>query len=964
MTPDEFIIKWQRTTLKESSAAQEHFCDLCQLLDELTPAAADPTGAVYCFEHGTIKTTGGKGWADVWKDGHFGWEYKSAGKNLDQALKRLQFYAPALNHPPLLIVSDMAQIIIHTVFTGTVPDQYTLTLNDLRDPSKLQLLKWAFSDPEKLRPIDTTAALTERAARQFSEWAAALRQRGHDSAAVAHFSQKLLFCLFAQDIGLLPNQLFTRLLENGLKYPAQVEQMLTSLLNTMAPGGLFGSEAIDWFNGGLFAEVQPLPLETADLKTLHSFTKLNWSAIEPSIFGTLFERGLDPKQRAQLGAHYTDPNSIMRLVAPVVLMPLRKEWQSVQKEMLQLKTAADAAKSPAVRDKQLTKLRALLTGMLERLNQFHVLDPACGSGNFLFLALKGLKDLEHEIILAGEQFGLMRAFPTVSPHNVLGIEKNHYAAELARVTVWIGEIQWMLQHGFSLSKNPILKPINIIEQRDAVVNADGSEPEWPTADVIIGNPPFLGGSKKRGLLGDDYFAALETIYDGRVPAGADLVCYWFEKARTQIETGKARAAGLVSTNSIRGGSNRKVLDQICQTTRIFNAWSDEPWVNDGAAVRVSLISFGEIKTPPVLNDERVAVIYADLTAGSSEIKMDVTTAKPLKENVRVSFQGTKKYGAFDICGDLARSWLQIPNPHGHPNSDVLKPWRNGKDITGHVSDTWIIDFGIDISEIQASLYEMPFQYLLDHVKSYRETVRREKTRRKWWIHEEARPGLRRAIKGYFRVIVTSLTAKHRFFVWLSTQILADQALIVISRADDTTFGILHSCFHQLWSLKMGTSLGTTPRYTPTTTFETFPFPIGLTPADTASHAIETLESGAIIPSVASEYRAHAIAIAEAAHQLNQLRNHWLNPPEWIDRVPEVVAGYPDRIIAKPDYAAQLKQRTLTNLYNQQPAWLVNAHQQLDQAVAAAYAWETELNEAAILQRLLQLNLARCASYIE
>ncbi|MBB1077299.1 class I SAM-dependent DNA methyltransferase [Rhodoferax sp. 4810] len=414
----------------------------------------------------------------------------------------------------------------------------------------------------------------------------------------------------------------------------------------------------------------------------------------------------------------------------------------------------------------------------------------------------------------------------------------------------------------------------------------------------------------------------------------------------------------MSTNSIRGGSNRKVLDQICQTTRIFNAWSDEPWVNDGAAVRVSLIGFGETKTPPVLNDERVAVIYADLTAGSSEIKMDVTTAKQLKENAAVCFMGVSKKGAFDVAGDLARQWLKLPNPHHKSNKLVLRPLCNGIDLTRRNRDVWVIDFGTDMPESEACFYEKPFAYITEEVKPIRQNNNRESYRQYWWRHAEARPGMRAALHNLYRFIATPAVAKYRTFSWLDAIFLADQAALIITRADDSTFGILHSCFHQLWSLKMGTNLGATPRYTPTTTFETFPFPIGLTPADTASNAIETLNSGAIIPSVASEYRAHAIAIAEAAHQLNQLRDHWLNPPEWIDRVPEIVAGYPDRIIAKPEYAAQLKQRTLTNLYNKQPAWLVNAHQQLDQAVAAAYGCSTELSEAEILQQLLQLNLAR------
>ncbi|PQJ96068.1 class I SAM-dependent DNA methyltransferase [Chromatium okenii] len=962
MTPDEFIAKWQSTTLKERSAAQEHFLDLCQLLNEPTPASIDPTGDFYCFEKGAKKTTGGDGWADVWKRDHFGWEYKGKRKNLNDAFIQLHRYAPALENPPLLIVSDMERIIIHTAFNGTVSKVHSLALEDLRIPAKLQLLKWAFSEPERLRPTLTTAALTENAARQFGELAQTLRQRGHDTQQIAHFCQQILFCFFAEDIGLLPNKSFSKLLEIGQKRLEHLPLMLTNLFNTMATGGFFGTEEIDWFNGGLFDAVTPLPLTRDDVRMLRELARLNWSAIEPSIFGTLFERGLDPNQREQLGAHYTDPASIMRLVNPVVLDPLREEWRLQKIKIAALMKKADAAKSTITRNKTIKSAQALLSAVFERLQNFRVLDPACGSGNFLLLALRGLKNLEHDVILDAERLGLPRSFTLVGPENVLGIELNSYAAELARVTVWIGEIQWMLNHGFSLAKNPILKTINIIDQRDAVVNADGSEPNWPTADVIVGNPPFLGGSKKRGVLGDDYFSTLGTIYAGRIPAGADLVTYWFEKARSQIETKKANAAGLVSTNSIRGGANRQVLERICKTTTIFNAWSDEPWINSGAAVRVSLICFGNTEVTPVLNGEKVAAIYADLTESDNDKKLNLTTAKLLLENNNVSFEGTKKYGAFDISGDLARSWLAIPNPHGLPTSNVVKPWRNGKDIASRASDTWIIDFGLNTSEIDAALYEFPFQHLLNNVKPYRDTVRRERTRKNWWIHEEARSGMRKALTGLSRYLCTPRVAKYRFFVWLDKTVLPDTRLVIVARSDDMTFGILSSQIHQIWSLATCSwhgdgNEGGRPTYNAKSCFETFPFPMGLTPADTGS-GIETLDSGAIIPTVAAEYRDHAVAIAEAAFQLNQLRENWLNPPEWIERVPEVVAGYPDRIIAKPTYAALLKQRTLTNLYNKKPAWLVNEHVKLDQAVAAAYGWSNELSETEVLQQLLALNKAR------
>ena len=990
MTPDQFIAKWQATTLKERSAAQEHFIDLCRLLDEPTPAESDPTGAFYCFERGAKKTTGGDGWADVWKRNCFGWEYKGKRKNLNEAFVQLHRYAPALGNPPLLIVSDMEQIIIHTAFNGTVPDKYSLALEDLRNPDNLRLLKWAFTEPERLRPKLTTAVLTEKAARQFGELAQTLCERGHDTTQVAHFCQQILFCFFAEDIGLLPNQLFSKLLEIGQQRLEHLPATLTNLFNTMATGGFFGNDPVDWFNGGLFDAATPLPLTRADVTTLRELAQLNWSAIEPSILGTLFERGLDPNQREQLGAHYTDPASIMRLVNPVVLDPLRAEWRLQQVAITELVDKIAARKSKVnkaiaaastttlttesveeiiiVREKarnaetaEKRKIEKRCRDFLNRLQKFRVLDPACGSGNFLLLALRGLKDLEHEVILDAERLGLPASFPKVGPENVLGIELNAYAAELARVTVWIGEIQWMLNHGFSLAKNPILKKINIIDQRDAVVNADGSEPNWPTVDVIVGNPPFLGDKRMLGAMGDEYVKRLRNCYQGRIPGGADLVTYWFEKARTQIETGKAKAVGLVATNSIRGGANRKVLERICETMTIFNAWSDEQWFNSGAAVRVSLICFGNMELTPVLNGEAVAAIHTNLTAGGDGI-CDLTQAQPLIENIETSFFGLCLAGAFDISGDMARQWLCQSNSHGCPNSDVLRPLRNGNDILKGSKDRWVIDFGNNMEEEAAARYEMPFDYIVKQVKPIR-LINRERVRaEKWWRMGRPRPELRKTIKGLFRYIATVETAKHRIFVWLPISVAPEHRLIVIAKQDDMNFGILSSLFHTSWATSIGGRLGVgnDPIYNSTRCFQQFPFPIGLTPVDTGG-AIATLESGAIIPMVAAEYQDHAKAIAEAAFELNQLRENWLNPPDWIERQPEVVAGYPDRIIPKPEYAAELKQRTLTNLYNQRPDWLVNAHQQLDCAVAAAYGWEddvTELNEAEILQRLLALNLAR------
>ncbi|HPB75860.1 MAG TPA: N-6 DNA methylase, partial [Chromatiaceae bacterium] len=516
MTPEAFIREWQGVALKESASTKEHFLDLCHLLGEPTPIEADPKGEWFTFEKGATKAGGGQGFADVWRRGCFGWEYKGPGQNLDKAFQQLQNYTPALEYPPLLIVSDIQVIRIHTAFTGLVPKTHEIGLEALRDPAQLNLLKWAFTDPQRLRPTATRAQLTEQAAARLGALAQTWRGRGHDPFRVAHFCQQVLFCLFAEDIDLLPDKLFTQLLEAAKTHPDKAQRQFETLFGAMATGGMVGFKEIDWFNGGLFTVADALPLELADIKALLALAALDWQAIDPTISGTLFVRGLDPALRAQLGAQYTDPPTIMRLVNAVVLDPLRAEWMAVKAEIQGHLDKAQAARSAAGATKARNAALELYQGFLHRLQKFRVLDPACGSGNFLLLALLGLKDLEHQVITEAEMLGLPRQFPMVGPENVIGIEINPFAAELARVSLWIGEIQWMLNHGFALSKSPILRNLENIHLRDAILNPDGSEPAWPEADVIVGNPPFLGGSKLLANLGEDYVTRLRALYQGRV----------------------------------------------------------------------------------------------------------------------------------------------------------------------------------------------------------------------------------------------------------------------------------------------------------------------------------------------------------------------------------------------------------------------------------------------------------------
>ncbi len=928
LTLPEYVAIWKKSTLTERSAAQQHFLGLCELLGQPYPAQEDQTGETYTFEKGASKVEGGEGWADVWRRGHFAWEYKGKHKNLQAAYHQLLQYREDLENPPLLVVSDMDRFEVHTNFTGTAKRIYAFALDDLLTNvataecalPPLDVLRALFTDPERLRPTYTSERVTEEAAAKFSHLAESLRQRGVEPEKAAHFLMRLLFCLFAEDIGLLPTKLFSRLVDANRSSPTEFTKRLRQLFTAMAVGGSFGVDDIAYFDGGLFSDDEAFELTTGDLGVLAEAAKLDWSSIEPAIFGTLFERSLDPGKRSQLGAHYTSRDDILLIVEPVLMEPLRRRWTDVRVKAEALAQKAKESKG-GVRTKNRKALAALLMGFADELSRVRVLDPACGSGNFLYVALKRLLDLEKEVSVFAAENALSGLLPRTDPSQLYGIETNVYAHELASVVVWIGYIQWQHENGFILGTTPILKPLQNIQRMDAVLahdaNGKPAEPQWPSADAIIGNPPFLGDKKMRAELGDRYVDDLRSLYHDRVPGGADFVTYWYERAREQIAGQKAHRAGLLATNSISMMGNRPVLDRIKQTGSIFMAWSDRPWILDGASVRVSMVGFddGTEKTR-TLDGKAVGQINSDLTAAA-----DVASAVRLPENADLCFLGMMKAGPFDIPAELAKQMLDAPvNPNGRPNSDVVRPRLIGQEITGRPHDAWIVDFGHNLSEREAALYEMPFEYVRGHVKPLRDTNRRKHTRERWWIHGEARPGLRRAIAGLDRCIVTPEVAKHRLFAWMPTTTVPDHTLHVIARGDDYFFGVLHSRPHELWSLAQGSwmGVGNDPRYSSSRTFETFPFPWppGSEPADD--------------PRVA--------AIAAAARDLVAKRDAWLNPPGASE--------------------SELKKRTLTNLYNQRPTWLADLHRALDLAVLAAYGWPADISDDEILARLLALNQGR------
>ncbi|MCE5239158.1 class I SAM-dependent DNA methyltransferase [bacterium] len=904
MTATEFRLKWTGHELKERSAAQEHFLDLCHLIGHKTPAEADPAGEWFCFEKGAEKLGGGDGWADVWKKGCFGWEYKGPKADLATAYRQLQQYRDSLENPPLLVVCDTDIIEVHTNFTGTVSRVHTVTLADIESRDGLQLLRNVFTNPQALHPGTTLERATEDAAGRIGELAERLRDRGVDAHDAAHFLMKLVFCLFAEDVTLLPHGLMTRLLDATRDRPDDFDAAVGDLFRAMRTGGLVAFERIEHFNGGLFDDEATIRLEGSELQALARLAKLDWSQIEPAVFGTLFERSLDLRKRAQLGAHYTSRHDIEDIIQPVLMEPLRREWAEVKAEGDTLAAHRDARKAGSASSKKLAKL---VRDFMHRLTQVRVLDPACGSGNFLYVALTSLKDLELEVIRAAWEWGAVPPFPDVDPAQLFGLEIDAYAAELAQLTVWIGYLQWLHFNGFTKDERPILKPLHNIVEQDAIlqVNEDGTvtEPQWPEADVIVGNPPFLGGKRLRSELHDEYVESMFRLYEGRVPHEADLCCYWFERARSEIERKRAGRAGLLATNSIRHGRNRAVLDRVKSSGGIFVAWSDRDWVLDGAQVRVSIVGFDDGgQQTRVLDGQPVSTVNPNLTAG-----LDFTRAQTLSANAGLSFMGDTKGGAFDIPGDLAGEMLAAPNPLGRSNADVIRPWVNGLDITRKPRDMWIVDFGVDMPEREAALYEVPYEYVRQHVLPVRATNRRASYREKWWIHVEPRPAMRKALAPLSRYLGTPILGRQRPFVWLPSEVLADHQLIVFARDDDYFFGVLHSVVHRLWipAVSSWMGVGNDPRYTPSTCFETFPFPV---PTD-----------------------ARREAIAAAARALHETRQSAL------DNDPKL---------------------TLTALYNKRPTWLQHLHEDLDRAVLEAYGWPADLSDDDLLERLLALNLER------
>ncbi|MEX2286953.1 MAG: DNA methyltransferase, partial [Planctomycetaceae bacterium] len=591
------------------------------------------------------------------------------------------------------------------------------------------------------------------------------------------------------------------------------------------------------------------------------------------------------------------------------------------------------------------------------------------------VAINLLLDLEKEVNAYASSNGLS-LLPHVRPTQLAGIEINPYAQQLAQVVIWIGYLQWMHHNGYAPPRNPVLEPIESIHLMDAIMDLSVPEhplePQWPSAEFIVGNPPFLGSKLHRGNLGEEYMDFVQRLWDGRVLAESDLCCYWFEKARKQIEQKNCRRAGLLATQGIRGGSNRETLKRIKNTGDIFFAESDRDWILDGANVHVSMVGFDNgSERQRTLDRQAVSEIHSNLSATS-----DITQARELLENKDLFLRPPEKGAKFDVTDAETQPWLCAPNPNGRPNSDVLRPWTNAELLVSRRDAMWIVDFNTQATEAEAAQFESPFEYIRLKVKDFRSNNRDERMRRLWWQYRRPGVRVRDAQQDLSRILCTPMVSKYRLFTWLPPIIQPDKTIYCFAFENDYFFGVLHSRLHEVWARAQGTQVREREsgfRYTPTTCFETFPFP--------------------------KPTKQHEEAIAAAAKELDRLRNNWLNPPEWtreeILEFPGSVDGpwkryvvaddgatgrgsvpvspkpetgtdpggigtvrYPRTVPKDEECAKALKKRTLTSLYNERPTWLDLAHKNLDEAVFAAYGWDAAMSDEEVLAALLKLNLER------
>lgn len=901
------------------------------------------------------------------RSAHRGWDVL-----MRNAREQAEQYARGLpvDHgwPPFILVCDVGHVIeLFADFSGQgknyrqFPDRegFRVYLEDLKRPDIQARLRAIWENPLSLDPARRSAAVTRDIAGRLAKVSERLEKAGQPPERVAHFLMRCLFTMFAEDVGLIEGGLFADLLNDARANPASFVPMMEDLWKAMDEG-TFASvlrRHVRKFNGGLFKDRTAIPLGREEIGELYEAARHDWKDVEPAIFGTLLEQALDKTERKRLGAHYTPRPYVERLVTATVIDPLRDEWESVVLPTVERERTADPDLA----------IRAVHDFHVKLANT-RVLDPACGTGNFLYVALELMKRLEGDVLEVlldiGGQEALAMETLSVHPRNFLGLELNPRAAAIAELVLWLGYLQWQLRNGGAIH-DPVLEKLDNIRAMDAVLahgperpkaDRSGTElpnprrPEWPEADYIVGNPPFIGGKDIRGRLGDAYATALWKAHP-KINKSADFVMYWWDRAADLLarKGTRLRRFGFVTTNSITQEFSRRVIQARMDgrpPLSLVMAIPDHPWTKatrDTAAVRIAMTvaqaegadgTLYEVASEAGLDTDspmlsfrrRSGRINPDLTVGA-----DVTKAKPLLANAWICSPGVKLHGAGFAITRAQAEHLGLGKRPGLDRH--IRPYRNGRDLTAQSRDLMVIDLlGLGADEVRRRFPEV-YQYLLVAVKPERDDNNRPTYRDNWWIFGEPRSEIRPALASATRYIATVETAKHRVFRFVDQATLPDNMLVCVASDDLFTFGVLSSRIHLEWTYANSGLLGVARfeqghRYTKSNVFDPFPFP-DVNPAQKA-------------------------AIADAAEQLSGIREAVL--AEHGDLTLTTLYNLREKLVRGESFSAVEQDQRMRGLVDV----IAELHDRLDAGVAEAYGWPADLSDEEIVARLVALNAERAA----
>ncbi len=926
-------------------------------------------------------------------------------QSMRAAFQQAKRYAEALPEwPPFLVVCDVGYCFdVYADFSCSgknyelFPDPRSsrIPLSDLTKPEVQAFLKAIWLDPHSLDPSKKSAKVTRELADRLARLAKSLEASGAGKATqtaddvhqrahqVAQFLMRCLFTMFAEDVELIPRGSFVGLLESLKETPADFVPMVESLWQNMDKGGFSPilRKKIAQFNGGLFADSSALPLNRDQLELLLEAAKANWAEVEPAIFGTLLERALDPTERHKLGAHFTPRAYVERLVIPTVMEPLRAEWDDVY-----------ATATALYNSDKVSEAQKCVRDFHEKLCHIRILDPACGSGNFLYVALELMKKLEGEVIKAMVDFGdRQQVLITIDPHQFLGIEVNPRAAAIAELVLWIGYLQWHIKaRGKETISEPIIRKFDNIENRDAVLAWDSIEPvfdadgnpvtrwdgrttkrhpvtgeevpdetaivqelryenpkpaAWPETDYIIGNPPFVGNKRMRQVLGDGYSETLRTAYP-TVPKTADFVMYWWEKAAGITRDGACAQFGFITTNSITQTFNRQIVhSHLCSDKNrpplfINYGIPDHPWIDtaDGADVRVALTvaathpEHGLLQT--VLQEQ---VIEGDGSASvgfldkRGKINSDLTVGADVTTAIKLNANSGICFQGMNLVGEGFRVDEVEVQSLGFNTATlppVIRKYQKGRPLVQGGNSGFVIDCFGLKQETVQELYPTVYQHLLVRVKPERDHNNRASRKKNWWLFGEPVGKLRKALSGLKRFIVTVETSTHKPFVFLEIDVCPDHKLYAIASEDAAVLGVLSSRLHRTWALAAGGKLGVGNDPTWTNSTCFLPFPF---------------------PMVSTAQRKEIERFGERldAHRKKQQRAHKdLTLTGMYNVLEKLRSG--EELTAKEK---QIHEKGLVSVLKQ-------IHDELDAAVFDAYGWPHDLTDEEILERLVALNHER------